>query len=370
MNINQLLNDIQSRLNSFLNKSSGAQSSQIKDQLDVLLRQIDKKLAGLILFSVVAVLLGFGNLMRQWSLQSELSDLNEKIASIQTFNEETGQKLSKLSGNNRSTIEQAKLAPKSSSELLKLISEAIQRSGMALTKVASAGAQSPDMFTFEAEGGYGGVRMVLSELRMYSASMDVRSMSVVMEPTRKTLVLSTSFRFVVPPKMAHNSTNEYDAHVYMDGSPQLISKNRYHHKAQFSPKADASGQQAIQPQESAQSSKTPLAVEPAGPDRDPFYSAPGASSSGAYPRPSGGSGVSSISRSVPVRTNDGIYLTGCLLSNKKSACIFQLADGTSSVVKPGGQVSKNITLVKVFDNSVTIRSSGKEIKIKVGEQIK
>jgi hypothetical protein len=63
MNINQLLNDIQSRLNSFLNKSSGAQSSQIKDQLDVLLRQIDKKLAGLILFSVVAVLLGFGNLM-------------------------------------------------------------------------------------------------------------------------------------------------------------------------------------------------------------------------------------------------------------------------------------------------------------------
>jgi cell division protein FtsL len=369
MNINQLFNDIQSRLNSFLNKSGGAQSSQIKDQLDVLLRQIDKKLAGLILFSVVAVLLGFGNLMRQWSLQSELSDLNEKIASIQTFNEETGQKLSKLSGNNRSTIEQAKLAPKSSSELLKLISEAIQRSGMALTKVASAGAQSPDMFTFEAEGGYGGIRMVLSELRMYSASMDVRSMSVVMEPTRKTLVLSTSFRFVVPPKMAHNNTNEYVAHVYMDGSPQHTSKNSYHLKAQFSPKGDASGQQSIQPQEGP-SSKAPLAVEPAGPDRDPFYSAPGASSSGAYPGASGGNSVSSINRSVPVRTNDGIYLTGCLLSSKKSACIFQLADGTSSVVKPGGQVSKNITLVRVFDNSATIRSAGKEIKIKVGEQIK
>jgi hypothetical protein len=47
-----------------------------------------------------------------------------------------------------------------------------------------------------------------------------------------------------------------------------------------------------------------------------------------------------------------------------------LADGTSSVVKPGGQVSKNVTLVKVFENSVTLRSAGKEIKIKVGEQIK
>jgi hypothetical protein len=370
MNINQLLNDIQSRLNSFLNKSGGAQSSQIKDQLDVLLRQIDKKLAGLILFSVVAVLLGFGNLMRQWSLQSELSDLNEKIASIQTFNEETGQKLSKLSGNNRSTIEQAKLAPKSSSELLKLISETIQRSGMSLTKVASAGAQSPDMFTFEAEGGYGGIRMVLSELRMYSASMDVRSMSVVMEPTRKTLVLSTSFRFVMPPKMAHKITNEYDAHAYMDGSAQHISKNTYHIKAQFSPKGDNLTQQAIQPQAAVQSPKAPIASEPAGPDRDPFYSAPGASSSGAYPGASGGSGVSSINRSVPVRTNDGIYLTGCLLSNKKSACIFQLADGTSSIVKPGGQVSKNITLIRVFENTVTLRSAGKELKIKVGEQIK
>ncbi len=370
MNIDQLVKDIQSRVSSYLNKSGAASGSQIKDQLDVLLRQIDKKLAGLILFSVVAVLLGFGNLMRQLSLQSEYSDLNEKIASFQSINEETGQKLSKLSNNNRSTIEQAKLAPKSSSELLKLISETIQRSGMSLTKVASAGAQSPDMFTFEAEGGYGGIRMVLSELRMYSASMDVRSMSVVMEPTRKTLVLSTSFRFVMPPKMAHNITNEYDAYAYMDGSTQKISKNTYHIKAQFSPKGDTSTQQTIQPQAAVQSPKAPIASEPAGPDRDPFYSAPGSSSSGAYPASSAGSGVSSINRSVPVRTNDGIYLTGCLLSNKKSACIFQLADGTSSVVKPGGQVSKNVTLIKVLENSVTLRSAGKEIKIKVGEQIK
>jgi hypothetical protein len=369
MNINQLFNDIQSRLNSFLNKRGGAQSSQIKDQLDVLLRQIDKKLAGLILFSVVAVLLGFGNLMRQWSLQSELSDLNEKIASLQSFNEETGQKLSKLSDNNRSTIEQAKLAPKSSSELLKLISETIQRSGMSLTKVASAGAQSPDMFTFEAEGGYGGIRMVLSELRMYSASMDVRSMSVVMEPSRKTLVLSTSFRFVMPPKMANKDINESDVHAYMDGSTQHLLRNSRLLKAQFSPKGDTSAPQASQAQ-SAQATKASPVVEPAGPDRDPFYSAPGASSSGAFPGASSGNNVSSINRSVPVRTNDGIYLTGCMLSINKSACIFQLADGTSSVVKPGGQVSKNVTLVKVFENSVTLRSAGKEIKIKVGEQIK
>jgi cell division protein FtsL len=368
--MNQLFKEIQSRLNSYLNKGDGAQSSQIKDRLDVLLRQIDKKLAGLILFSVVAVFLGFGNLMRQLALQSELSDLNEKIASTQTFNQETGQKLSELTGNNRSTIEQAKLAPKSSSELLKLISEAIQRSGMSLTKVASAGAQSPDIFTFEAEGGYGGIRMVLSELRMYSASMDVRSMSVVMEPTRKTLVLSTSFRFVMPPKMAHKITNEYDAYAYMDGSTQHILKNTYHIKAQFSPKGDTSTQQVIHPQAAVQSPKAPIASEPAGPDRDPFYSPPGASSSGTYPGKSTGGGVSSINRSVPVRTNDGIYLTGCLLSNKTSACIFQLADGTSSVVKPGGQVSKSITLLKVFENSVSLRSAGKEIKIKVGEQIK
>ena len=297
MNINQLLNDIQSRLNSFLNKSGGAQSSQIKDQLDVLLRQIDKKLAGLILFSVVAVLLGFGNLMRQWSLQSELSELNEKIASIQIFNEETGQKLSKLSANNRTAIEQAKLAPKSSSELLKLISETIQRSGMSLTKVASAGAQSPDMFTFEAEGGYGGIRMVLSELRMYSASMDVRSMSVVMEPSRKTLVLSTSFRFVMPPKMAHKVINESDVHAYMDGSTQHIPQKGYHLRAQFSPKGDSSLPQANQAQ-SVQATKAPPVVEPAGPDRDPFYSAPGASSSGSFSGASGGNSVSSINRSV------------------------------------------------------------------------
>jgi len=369
MNISQLFKDIQSKLNFQLSKADGVQGSQIKDRLDVLLRQIDKKLAGLILFSIFAVVLGFGNLMRQMSLQSELSELNEKIASLQIFNEETGQKLSKLSANNRTAIEQAKLAPKSSSELLKLISETIQRSGMSLTKVASAGPQSPDMFTFEAEGGYGGIRMVLSELRMYSASMDVRSMSVVMEPTRKTLILSTSFRFVMPPKMAYKVINDSDVHAYMDGSTQHLSQKSYHLKAQFSPKGDSSAPQASQAQ-NVQAAKAPPVVEPAGPDRDPFYSAPGASSSGAYPGAFSGNSVSSINRSVPVRTNDGIYLTGCLLSNKKSACIFQLADGTSSVVKPGGQVSKNITLVKVFENSVTLRSAGKEIKIKVGEQIK
>jgi cell division protein FtsL len=369
MNLNQLVKDIQLKLDSFLKKNGGADGSKLKDQLDALTRQIDKKLAGLILFSVVAVLLGFGNLMRQLSLQSEFSDLNEKIASIQIVNEETSQKLNKLSANNRSTIEQAKLAPKSASELLKLISETIQRSGMSLTKVASAGAQSPDIFTFEAEGGYGGIRMVLSELRMYSASMDVRSLSVVMEPSRKTLVLSTSFRFVLPPKMAYHSLKNDLAYSYMDGSEQRTYQNNHFIRAQFSPKGDSSVQQAAQPQV-AQPSKGPISSEPAGPDRDPFYSAPGTSGPSAYSGTYGANNVSSINRSVPVRSNDGIYLTGCLLSNKKSACIFQLADGTSSVIKPGGQVSKNITLVKVFENSVTLRSSGKEIKVKVGEQIK
>jgi cell division protein FtsL len=369
MNLNQLVKDVQSKLNLFLKRSSGTDGSKLKDQLDALTRQIDKKLAGLILFSVFAVLLGFGNLMRQLSLQTEFSDLNEKIASIQIINEETSQKLSKLSSNNRSTIEQAKLAPKSSSELLKLISETIQRSGMSLTKVASAGAQSPDMFTFEAEGGYGGIRMVLSELRMYSASMDVRSLSVVMEPSRKTLVLSTSFRFVVPPKMAYYPLKEDVAYSYMDGLVHRPHQNNHYIKTQFSPKGDSSIQQASQPQV-AQPTKAPISSEPAGPDRDPFYSAPGSSNSAPYPGSYGGNNVSSINRSVPVRSNDGIYLTGCLLSNKKSACIFQLADGTSSVIKPGGQVAKNITLVKVLENSVTLRSSGKEIKVKVGEQIK
>lgn len=367
MNMNQLFQDLQAKLNSLAGKGGDGQSLRLKDQLDSLLGQVDRKLAGLIIFSLIAVMLGFGNLMRQWSLQGEHSELSEKIQATQQLNEELSQKLTNLNTKYRPAIEQAKLAPKTSSELLKLISEGIQRSGMSLTKVASAGAQSPDMFTVEAEGGYGGIRMVLSELRLYSASMDVRSLSVLMEPTRKTLVLSTTFKFVTPPKMAAADSVGQHSYAYMDGSHtgDLSFNKQLIIRSQFVPQGDSVPKSQGSP-------AAPVANDPAGPDRNPFYAPAGSnSSSGSYSgSPAGSTSVVGMGRSGPVRTNDGIYLTGCLTSKRKSACIFQLSDGSSSIVKTGGQIVKNITLVGISLDSVVIRSAGKESKIKVGEQIK
>jgi hypothetical protein len=83
-----------------------------------------------------------------------------------------------------------------------------------------------------------------------------------------------------------------------------------------------------------------------------------------------GSSVSGATRALPVRSNDGLYVTGCMASNKKSACIFQLSDGTTSIINLGGQISKNLILVRVNSDSIVIRNEGKEVRVKIGDQIR
>lgn len=376
MKFTDLATEIKRQISSF--KSNSGAKGAPNFSLDGLLGKADRKLVGIVLFSIFMVVVGFGNLLNQWSLSKQHDELSEKILTTEEEINLTAQKLTNIYKQNSLSLEQAKLAPKTSSDLLRLISESIQRSGMVVTKVSSAGSQAPDVFVIEAEGGYGGIRMLLTELRYYSASMDIKAIGITAEPTRRTLILTTTFKFVTPPKFENFTTPTPTKvsffplidEVYDDGDSLLRSANRKDFKqVQFTPRPNNNDQQ-LTPKSPSPPQRS--GNEPMAPEINPFFvpAGPAGVSTGGFPAGGAGSSVSGATRALPVRSNDGLYVTGCMASNKKSACIFQLSDGTTSIINLGGQISKNLILVRVNSDSIVIRNEGKEVRVKIGDQIR
>jgi len=376
MNFSEIVNRIKLQINSLI-ESKGTQGSP-KLSLDGLLGKVDRKLVGIIFFSIFMVIVGFGNLLNQWSLSNQYEELSEKSTSTEQEVNLTLEKLTNLYKQHSITLEQAKLSPKSSAELLRLISESIQRSGMVVTKVTSSGNQSPDVFVIEAEGGYGGIRMLLTELRYYSASMDIKAVGISAEPTRRTLVLSTTFKYIPPPKFDNLIKNAPDKvslstptdYLYDDGESLFNFASRKELvNVQFVPQSNNGSQQSTP---KAQSSQQRLNNESMAPETNPFFVPSGSSgaTTGSFSVGSSPPSFSGSTRNLPVRSNDGMYVIGCMSSARKSACIFQLSDGTTSIINLGGQISKNLILSKVSTDSVVVRNDGKELKVKIGDQIR
>jgi hypothetical protein len=74
--------------------------------------------------------------------------------------------------------------------------------------------------------------------------------------------------------------------------------------------------------------------------------------------------VGSASRS------DGIYVTGCVVSPSKRACLFQMMDGTSMIHSVGGAIQKDMKILSISEDGVKVSSPGGAKTVKVGEQIK
>jgi hypothetical protein len=70
----------------------------------------------------------------------------------------------------------------------------------------------------------------------------------------------------------------------------------------------------------------------------------------------------------PVR-GDGIYVTGCMVSKGKKACLFQLTDGSTGVYSVGQSIGRDLKLTDIQADVVTLQISGKVRKVKVGEQV-
>ncbi len=295
------------------------------------------------------------------------------------------QQLASLKANNKTLFETTKNAPNSANELLSRISDIYGRAGMAVLKVSTGTADKPEFIQIDAEGAFRSIQFVLAELLKLSPVIDLKLLQFSSDANKGILQMSIGIQFVKPPKISASNGQSDNDFAYLDGSNHQIAGGHIR-RIQFVPQ-NPSGNKSISAAAAPAPVPAPVAVAPAAPstspsagssggnalDRNPFYipanpSAPG----GAVSQSSAGGGVD-LGRGLgsspaPVR-GEGIYVTGCMVSKGKKACLFQLNDGSTGVFSVGQLIGKDLKLTDIQTDIVTLQMSGKVKKVKVGEQV-
>jgi hypothetical protein len=170
---------------------------------------------------------------------------------------------------------------------------------------------------------------------------------------------------------------EKENYAYMDGSKMPSAFARAMFKtvqfvpqvpvAQSAPPVNPVASSAVAQSAStkAQSTKD-LALE-----RNPFYIPPSQSTGAPGSQVNSSSNFSGVpTASGSSARSDGIYVTGCIVSPSKKACLFQLIDGSSVIYSVGAAIQKDVKIIDIFTDSVKVSTPNGTKIIKVGEQVK
>lgn len=353
-------------------KSSGASF------IDELLFRVDKKLAFIVGSALLLIFIGLSSMFRTIEAFNAVSELEVKVGQLEAQKLSIETEMASTKKANQELFLLAKHALPNQQELLRVLTDTYSNTGMSILKVVTGTADKPDLIQINAEGSYRSVQYLLSELRQLSPSIDVKLLQIGTDPAKDLLQMSLGLRFVKAPKFSGNSFSEHESYAYMDGSRAPSSFSRTMFKTvQFVPQVSvvqaspnvsaASGSSTVSQSASTKSQPSKdLALE-----RNPFFIPPGQSTT-----PNGAQANSGVdfarasTNSNSSSRSDGIYATGCIVSQSKKACLFQLIDGSSVIYSVGSFVQKDIKIVDIFTDSVKLSTPNGTKIIKVGEQVK
>jgi hypothetical protein len=361
------------------NPGSSGGSSALSLAADRLLQKIDKKLFITVGLAVILITWGISSVFDSFSKRAQVSELELTLSQLDSENLTLAQQLNNLKTNNKTLFESAKNSPASANELLSRVSDIYGRAGMSVLKVSTGTADKPEFIQIDAEGAFRSIQYVLAELLKLSSVIDVKLLQFNSDANKGTLQMSIGMQFVKPPKISMHPKDDHSNYAYLDGAdhPKL---NKQIQLVQFVPQkpAAASPAPAAQaPAPAAAPAPAPAAPAPANNssalDRNPFYIPTNPSSTGGASAQSSVGGAVDFGRGMgatpsPVR-GEGIHVTGCMVSKGKKACLIQLNDGSSGVFSVGQAINKDLKLVDIQPDIVTVQLSGKLKKIKVGEQV-
>jgi hypothetical protein len=361
------------------------QASPLKATIDRIFYKVDKKLFITIGLALLLIIWGISSVFDSLSKRGEVSELELSLSQLESENATLVQQLATLKANNKTLFETTKNAPNSANELLSRISDIYGRAGMAVLKVSTGTADKPEFIQIDAEGAFRSIQFVLAELLKLSPVIDLKSLQFSSDSNKGLLQMSIGMQFVKSPKISASNGQSENDYAYLDGSNHQLSSSHIR-RIQFVPQ-NPSGNKSTPAAAAPAPGSAPVAAAPVAPsnppsagssggnalDRNPFYipanpSAPG----GAVSQSSPGAGVdfgrSMGSSPSPVR-GDGIYVTGCMVSKGKKACLFQLTDGSTGVYSVGQSIGRDLKLTDIQADVVTLQISGKVRKVKVGEQV-
>lgn len=352
------------------NPGSLGGSSPLSLAADRLLQKIDKKLFITVGLAVILITWGISSVFGSFSKRAEVSELELTLSQLDSENLTLTQQLNNLKTNNKTLFESVKNSPSTANELLSRVSDIYGRAGMSVLKVSTGTADKPEFIQIDAEGAFRSIQYVLAELIKLSSVIDVKLLQFNSDANKGTLQMSIGMQFVKPPKISMHPKDDRSNYAYLDGAnhPKL---NKQIQLVQFVPQSPAASSPA--PAAQAPAPAPAPANNSSALDRNPFYiPANPNSTGGTSAQPSVGGGVD-FGRGMgatpsPVR-GDGVYVTGCMVSKAKKACLIQLNDGSSGVFSVGQAINKDLKLVDIQADIVTVQLSGKLKKVKVGEQL-
>jgi hypothetical protein len=362
--------------------SSSGQPSPLKATIDRIFYKVDKKLFITIGLALLLITWGFSSVFDSLSKRGEVSELELSLSQLESENATLMQQLANLKANNKSLFETTKNAPNSANELLSRISDIYGRAGMAVLKVSTGTADKPEFIQIDAEGAFRSIQFVLAELLKLSPVIDLKSLQFSSDANKGVLQMSIGIQFVKPPKISASNGQGDHEYAYLDGSNHQFSSGHIR-RIQFVPQNPSTNKSAPAAAAPAPAAATPPAAPsapaPAGSsganalDRNPFYipSNPSAPA-GVVSQSSPGAGVDfgrSMGSSAASVRGEGIYVTGCMVSKGKKACLFQLNDGSTGVYSVGQSIGRDLKLTDIQADVVTLQISGKVKKVKVGEQV-
>jgi len=258
---------------------AGAQTSGTSI-MDELLFRMDKKLAVIVASALFLIFVGLSSMFRTIEAFNAVSDLEMKVGLLKAEKLKIETEMVSTKKANKELFLLANNAVSNQEELLRVLTDAYSNAGMSIIKVVTGTADKPDLIQINAEGSYRAVQHLLSELRLFSPSIDVKLLQIGTDPTKDMLQMSLGLRFVKAPKFSKNSHSEQESYAYMDGSKTPSSFARAMFKtvqfvpqvpvAQSAPPVNPVASSAVAQSAStkAQSTKD-LALE-----RNPFYIPP------------------------------------------------------------------------------------------------
>lgn len=339
--------------------------------MDEILFRVDKTLLLVVGFALVLIVSGLSSMFRTIDAFRQAADLSSKVEQMETQARGLDENLASIKKANKELFALAKNTIQTQEELLKILTDSYSASGMTILKVSTGTPDKPDLIQINSEGNYRSLQILLNELRQLSHSLEVKHFNVGIDPTKDFLQISLGIRFVKTPTFA-----------YMDGSHQKYAKTATHIRTvQFVPQASqvTPGTPAPPPGSAPVAQPNPSKQPPNSKDtvleRNPFYTPPGAGGTASAPAvnqpPS--IGAPDLGKGMPVGSasrSDGLYLTGCVVSAAKRACLFQLADGSSVIFSPGNSIQKDMKILAITDDGVRITTPAGVKTIKVGEQVR
>ncbi len=366
--------------------SDGAEksSSALTQTIDRLLYKVDKKLLITVGLAVILITWGVSSVFSSLSTRGQLSELELTLSQLESENIKLTQQMAQLRTDHKTLFEAAKTAPASANELLSRVSDVYGRAGMTVLKVVTGTTDKPDFIQIEAEGPYRSIQYVLNEILKLSSALEVKNLQFGSDPNKGLLQMSIGFQFVKPPQLLGHKI-DHPSYAYLDGLNQsAVIQKSFMRRVQFVPQTQnsapvpaANPANATSPNNASSSPSTapaaPTTSSSGGLDRNPFYIPPspgGAAAPMGAPMPAGGVDLSrGFGASAPTR-GEGIYVTGCMIGTNKRACLFQLMDGSTGLFSVGQSINKDIKLIEIRVDEVTVQMAGKPKKIKIGEQVR